>query len=112
MMEYFDDVARRRLPNTFVLKARNKEVTYVRKHRLYDKVHMSQAEGHEVVDVKRLDINKGGECNYDVRSRLVGRQFRNKGQLTVFAAAPPLELEVFTIARIPRPTKRHEIGIR
>ena len=102
MMEYFDDVTHRRLPNKLVLQARNKEMTYVRKHRLYDKVHMSQAERHEVVDVKWLDINKGDECNYDVRSRLVGRQFRNKGQLTVFAATPPLESLKYLLSRASR----------
>ena len=77
-------------------------MTYVKKHRLYDKVAAKEAEGHQVVDVKWLDINKGDEQVFDIRSRVVGRQFRNKGQVSVFAATPPLESLKYLISRAAR----------
>eukprot|EP00959_Pyramimonas_sp_CCMP1952_P457952 9475807-Pyramimonas_sp.AAC.1 len=47
--------------------------------------------GHKVIGTRWVDVNKGDEVDYQVRSRIVGKEIRHKGSVEqYFAAMPPL----------------------
>ena len=97
--EHFDTSTGQLLPTPLVHKARMEEMAYIHKYHVYDKVPAQQVEAENgiVIDTKWVDVNKGDERDPNVRSRLVGREIRNRGRgrstedrNDLFAATPPL----------------------
>ena len=43
---------------------------------------------------KWIDINKGDDINFNVRSRLVAQEFPKSKLSAIFAATPPLEAKI------------------
>ena len=93
LLQAWDDVTGKELDSGKVVKARNEEVAYIHKSKLYTKVPRSKAKGlgAKVISVRWTDINNGDiECpNY--RSRLVARETKRDNRPDLFAATPPLE---------------------
>ena len=60
---------------------------------MYDQIPRAQAVRNKwkIVQVKWIDINKGGDDNYNHPSRLVGKEFNNEPMEGLFAGTPPLE---------------------
>ena len=73
------------------------EVTLMKKIDLYEEVEVAecwQRTGRAPTSVKWVDTDKGSGGCTDVRSRLVARDFKPKGEkdrADLFAAMPPLE---------------------
>ena len=63
-----------------VRKGRTEEVGYMKRKMFWDEVSRSEASGHRMVSVERVDTHKGTEENPEIRSRLVARDFRGAGQ--------------------------------
>ena len=72
-------------------KAKELEMQYFREMRVNDKVPRSQAIGKKIVRTMWIDINKGDAANPNIRSRLVGKEFKVEENPELFAATPPLE---------------------
>ena len=47
--------------------------------------------GKPPINVRWVEVNKGDDINCKIRSRLVAREFRLKGEEAIFAPTPPLE---------------------
>ena len=89
--EYVDDVKGGVLDKDKVIAAREDEMGYVRKHKLYDRVPRSECvrvTGKQPLKTGWVDTNKGNE-NY--RSRWVAKEFKRYNDTELFAATPPLE---------------------
>ena len=76
-----------------VIKARRQEMKSFRKMGVLRKVPKSWATGKTIKSTRWVDTNKGGSMIWDVRCRLVGRDFKggDKGRDDLFAETPPLE---------------------
>ena len=77
-----------------VRRARQEEIEYVKKMRLYDKVPISECRrntGKGPISVRWIDINKGDQVNPNYRSRIVAREINTHKREDLFAAIPPLE---------------------
>ena len=92
-VEFYDDVSGEYLDKDLVMKARQLEMAYFKKMRVYDKVDRSEAKanGAKVITVRWLDINKGDKMSPNYRSRLVAREIKRDKRLDLFAPTPPLE---------------------
>ena len=92
--EALDDVSGAELNPRTVRQARQEEIDYVNKMRLYDKVPISECKGvtgKSPVTVRWVDINKGDQLQPNYRSRLVAREINTHKREDPFAATPPLE---------------------
>ena len=71
----WDDLTGMRLDAGKVVEARNKEVTYIRDKRVYDKFprHQAMRNKWKIIRTRWIDINKGDDENPVDRSRLVGK---------------------------------------
>ncbi|CAK0795212.1 unnamed protein product [Prorocentrum cordatum] len=103
MVEFYvetrDNITGEILPPELVKEARKKEIDWVRNVKLYDKVPRSEMESRgfkSTVSTRWVDVNKGDKDNYNVRSRICGRELKakTKDQLLaheLFSAMPPWE---------------------
>ena len=100
---FVDDVSGKRLDPNLVQTARKDEVDGVFKHKLFDKVPISEClrnTGAPPISTKWVDTNKSDTNDPDYRSRWVGREFKGHdgGRDDLFAATPPLEAKRSLIA--------------
>ena len=79
--EAWDDVNGVFLDADMVRAAREEEMAFFKKFGVYKRVHQSQvqATGGKMITAKWLDTNKGDEEHPNYRSRLVGREY-NEGK--------------------------------
>ena len=75
LMEAWDDVSGKELDPDKVTAARQEEVAYIHKTRLYTKVPRDKAKklGAKIITVRWIDISKGDNEHENYRSRLVAR---------------------------------------
>ena len=80
------------LPN-LVVKARATEMEYFRNIGVYEVVPRSElaATGGKLIDTRWIDTNKADELNPEYRSRLVGREYNDCKDDSLYASTPPLE---------------------
>ena len=94
----WDDVKNQRLDVKKVRAARHEEIQYMLKKGIWREVDIQECwdrTGRAPVSVKWVDTDKGHDGEENIRSRLVARDFRTKGDKDredLFAATPPLEL--------------------
>ena len=90
---FYDDVSGKMLPAKLVKKARQEESEFLRSFPVYVKVPEKEAKGKTRVSVRWCDVNKGDLEAMEIRSRLVGREFKWKDPFMqgTFASTPPLE---------------------
>ena len=76
-----------------VMKARRKEVEYIRDKKVYEKIprHLAVQNGWKIIKTRWIDINKGDQKDPLYRSRFVGKEFNDGANPEMFAATPPLE---------------------
>ena len=88
-----DDVSQQELDPSEVLKARQLEMAYFDSMKVYTKVPRSHQEktGGKIIRTRWIDVNKGDSERRDYRSRLVGKEFKQKAENELFASTPPLE---------------------
>ena len=103
MVIAWGDVSGAELDLKSVRKARQEEIDYVRKMRLYDKVAIEECyrvTGHAPITVRWIDINKGDIEHPNYRSIFVARDINTHKRGDLFAATPPLEAlkAIFPIA--------------
>ena len=108
MVEYLDNITHKRLRTQGVIEARSKEIAYVKKRNIYTKVHISEADGYQVIDTMWLDVNKGDEDREDIRSRIVGKEYNDGKNMDMFAAIPPIESLRYLLSRTAT-TKPNEV---
>ena len=94
MPKFWDDVKGGYLDAKLVDEARRKEMEYVRRMGLYTKVPRRMAwerTGKGPVKTRWVDTDKahGGEAN--IRSRIVGMEYKTDRRPELFSATPPLE---------------------
>ena len=89
----WDDVKDVELDLEKVKKAREVEMTYIKKRKVYKYAERSAVKkmGREIIGVKWVDTNRGDEEMENYRSRLVAQEFQRKDADGLFAATPPLE---------------------
>ena len=76
-----------------VRKARDEEMEFVHKYKIYEKVSLKSSKGKKIIRVRWVDTNKGAgkeEDNY--RSRLVAMEINRSPNSEYFSATPPLEV--------------------
>ena len=101
----WDDVKNKPLDVGKVREARLEEVGYMIRKGIWKEVDIQECwdrTGREPVTVKWVDTDKGEDGHVAIRSRLVARDFRTKGEKDredLFAATPPLELLRMMISR-------------
>ena len=90
----WDDVEGGELPARDVYLARKRELEYLAARKVYEYASTSMAiqrTGKRPLRLKWIDVNKGDQNRFNIRSRLVCTEVRPKGVEAIFAAAPPLE---------------------
>ena len=112
--EYFDDRTGEALDKNMVNRARMEEVEFMLKIGVFEQIdheeYVTNAE-KKAVSVRWVDVNKGSKEEPEVRSRLVARDFKPRGDKDredLFAAMPPLEAKrlLFCQAAAQRPVWR------
>ena len=91
---YWDDAKGGWLDPGLVVRAREEEMGYVRKHSVYTKVPTAQCwrdTGKAPVKTGWVDTNKGTDGDPNVRSRWVGKEYNTGVRLDLYAPTPPLE---------------------
>eukprot|EP00973_Karenia_brevis_P042751 5916416-Karenia_brevis.AAC.1 len=105
----FDDVTGAPLDAERVRRAREEEIRYFKKMKVYKKVLRSkchQLTGRDPIGVRWVDVNKQDNENPLYRSRLVAKQFKTGNDPELFAATPPLETMKLIISIAA--TRNHE----
>ena len=78
-----------------VMEAREKEIEYIRRMKIYDKVPREEAKAHgggrPPIRVRWVDTNKGSEDHPNIRSRLVAMEIRTGRRPDLYSPTPPLE---------------------
>ena len=92
-----DDVSGAELDVKLVQEARKLEMEYFRKMGVYKKVQRPY--GTKTIKTRWLDVNKGDSKCPDMRSRLVGKEFNDGVDPSIFAGTPPLESLRMVISR-------------
>lgn len=91
----WDDAKGGWLNPRLVMEARAKEIEYVKKMGLYEKVPREVAHreggGRKPIKVRWVDTNKGNGENPNYRSRLVAMEFKVDNRPDLYSATPPLE---------------------
>ena len=90
----WDDVVGAQLEVDKAKKARAEEVEYIRRLKLYTKVHASERwrnTGKAPIKVRWIDINKGDTKDPNYRSQSVAKEINICKKNDLFAATPPLE---------------------
>ena len=95
----YDDVSGDLISPDLVQAARELEVEYLKKMRVYEVVPRSvirQSGKGKLIKGRWLDVNKGDSGKPDVRSRYVGKEFATGVDASLYAGTPPLEaLEIW-----------------
>ena len=96
-----------------VVEARALEMKYFRDMEVYEVVSRSELDrtGGKLIDTRWIDTNKADELNPEYRSRLVGREFNDGKDDSLYASTPPLEslrLVVSWAATIAKSGSRHD----
>ena len=75
LLQAWDDVSGKELDGREVKKARMKEVGFVNKKNVWQKMSRKEAlrKGYKIIQTRWIDIDKGDEDNPNYRSRLVGK---------------------------------------
>ena len=91
--EAWDDVTGGVLDKKEVVKARLKELEYVKDKEVWVKIPRWRAKqmGIKVIGGRWIDVNKGDDKCWNYRSRFVAKEFNTGSEEGVFAATPPLE---------------------
>lgn len=92
--EAWDDVSGAQLNPKAARAARNEEIEYIHKMKLYSKVPTSlcyQRTQKAPISIRWIDVNKGDTERPNYRSRLVAREINTYKRNDLFAATPPLE---------------------
>lgn len=91
--EFYNDITGEYLDKKRAIDARELEIDFFRKMKVYSKVPREVAKSMKakVITTRWLDVSKGDRENPDYRSRLVGREIKRDQRLDLFAATPPLE---------------------
>ena len=92
-----DDITGVDLDAELVMEARQLEMSYFHKMRVYDKVPRSAAKGKPIVRTMWIDINKGDGPATDFRSRRVAMKFNEFVDPLLSASTPPLEAMRFML---------------
>ena len=76
-----------------VRAARDLEMQYFERLRVYDRVDRSEIKrtGGKLIGTRWVDVNKGDSTKVDCRSLLVSREFNVGRDDALYAATPPLE---------------------
>ena len=77
------------------MEARQKEIEYVRKMKVWTKIprQVAKAHGWKVIQTRWIDINKGDDDKPVYRSRSVGKEFNN-GEMDGIFAGPPRGIQM------------------
>eukprot|EP00971_Amphidinium_carterae_P008049 159355-Amphidinium_carterae.1 len=90
---YYDEATGLELPREAVLQARAEELSDYTAMDVYEEVGLDEAiqaaGGAYPISTRWKDINKGDINSMQVRSRLIGRQFKQWGIDSSFTATPP-----------------------
>ena len=93
-MEAWDDISGEASSPKEVAKARREELDFYQSMGAYKVVDRSEAwrvTGKGQVGVRWIDHNKGDKLHLNIRSRLVAKDFKVKGEDALYAGTPPLE---------------------
>ena len=95
----WDDVKGGYLNVKEVVAARKEEVAYMKKRRIWVETSIEECwrrTGKPPISTRWVDTNKGINGAFDIRSRLVARDFKGRGggkekEDSIYASTPPLE---------------------
>ena len=79
-VEFWDDLSGRSLSPDLVRKARIEEMGEIIKHRVYEKVPISECwnqNGQAPIGTRWVDVNKGDDQKVEYRSRLVAQELNH-----------------------------------
>ena len=93
VVEAWDDVTCGALDTQKVLKARIKELEYIREKGVWKKIRRQEAKarGIKVIGTRWIDINKGDDERPNYRSRFVAKEYNGGEESSLFDSTPPLE---------------------
>ena len=118
MPEAWDDMNNVFLDPAKVKIARAEEMGFFKKLGVYRRVprELVKQTGGKMISVKWLDTNKGDHDNPNYRSRLVGREFNDSKDDTLYASTPPLEALRAIVSHaatidVDRPKERRELMV-
>ena len=74
----FDDVTGVQLPPEKVGLARRKDIEFLFGFPVYKCVDDAEADGHDIIGTRWVDVNKGDRENINVRSRLCAKELKWK----------------------------------
>ena len=111
-----DDLTGQPLKPELVKAARRKELEYFNTKGVWTlrpRAEARERQGKPPITVKWVDVNKGDDEAPNYRSRLVAKDFKRKGDDSIFAPTPPLEVLriIFMMAATPSlwaPADRHQ----
>ena len=105
-----DDVSGALLEPALVHEGRATEMNFFEGMKVYDRVPRSEQlkTGGKIIGTKWIDVNKGDIDHPDIRSRLVGKEFRTTPDDALYASTPPLEALRAVISRAATVTKDGE----
>ena len=86
-----DDVTGAVLDVEGVKNARSEELEFFKTTCVYKTVPRWMARGKKIIKTRWIDVNKGDEEKPDLRFRLVGREYADSVDWSVYAATQPLE---------------------
>eukprot|EP00435_Cladocopium_sp_Y103_P034158 s1161_g8.t1 len=93
----YDDASGALLDPELVKKAKEEELQWLRKEKVYERIPMSQVEG-PLLKLKWVSVNKGDSANPKVRCRLVAKEVKKAkpvecqlGGADTFSSTPPIE---------------------
>ena len=97
-----DDVSRAALDPGMVHTARKTEMEFCKGMVVYDRVPRSEQREKQSksIIIKWIDVNQGYFESPNIRSRLVGKEFRTGLDDTLYASTPPLEALRPLISRV------------
>ena len=95
-----DDVSGVELDPELVKQAREVEMSFFRRMKVYTRVPraMQIMKGGKIIGVRWVDVNKGDSQKPDMRSRLVGQEFNTGKNDELYASTPPLEALRFVVS--------------
>ena len=91
---YVDDITGQPLSPELCKKARATDFDYFRRREVWTLRKVNEAltrTGKPPISVRWVEVSKGDDVNPKIRSRLVEREIRMKGEEAIFAPTPPLE---------------------
>merc|ERR1712015_131224 len=91
---FYDNISGEWLNPDMVKEARKEEMAEVKKHRVYEKVDVTECyerTGKAPIGTRWVDVNKGDSVHPEYRSRLVAQEINTNKREDLFAATPSLE---------------------